>query len=216
MQAGRKRHDAIDWQAVRDRLNRSAQALEEAQRLSPERVRAILEARARAAARIPEVAPVAEAVIEVVRFTLGAERYALETTCVREILRSREITSMPGAPDFLVGVTNLRGQIVAVFDLRRYFGIPAPDATDLARVIVLGRERIEFGVLADAVHEVALLRLDQISEPPESVAGLARSFLRGVTAEALIVLDAGVLLDDPRLFIDLGEDAGLHPDKEQS
>jgi purine-binding chemotaxis protein CheW len=216
MQTPRKPIAAIDWQKARERLSRAAAALDEAHQLSPERTQVILEKRARRKAGVPAQAPEAGAVIEVVLFMLGEERYALETNCVREILRVREITPLPGTPDFLVGITNLRGQILAVLDLRRFFDIKAQTATDRSRVIVLGQERIEFGFLADAVQEVVMLRIDEIREPPSSVAGIAHTYLRGVTAEALIVLDGKVLLNDARLFIDLGEDGGTTSVEEKS
>jgi purine-binding chemotaxis protein CheW len=203
-----KKHTALDWQRARERLSRAAAALEEAHRLTPERAREILEERARAVARVPAEALAADALIEVVRFGLADEKYAIETDCVREILRVKEITPLPGTPDFLVGITNVRGQILGVFDLRRYFGIPAPDGTDRSRVIVLGRERVEFGVLVDFVDEIALLRIDALKEPPGSVAGIAREYVRGVTADALIVLDGAVLINDSRLYIDLGDEGG--------
>ena len=111
-------------------------------------------------------------------------------------------------PDFLIGVINLRGEILDVFDLRCLFGVPAGEVAESSRVVVLGDERDEFGVLADAAHEVTTLRRDEVLEPPGSVAGLARSYLRGVTAETLIILDGAELLQDARLFIDQGEDVG--------
>jgi purine-binding chemotaxis protein CheW len=206
MKTQRKRIESIDWQEVRDRLSRSAEALEQAHRLSPERVRAVLEERARTAAQVPPQALEAGAAIEVVLFSLGEECYALETSCMREILRLKELAPLPGTPDFLIGVTNLRGQILAILDLRRFFGIEPRDNTDRTRVMVLGQERVEFGLLADSVQEVTLLRLDEIGEAPASVLGAAREYLRGVTANALLVLDGAVLLNDPRLYIDLGED----------
>ena len=206
MNTPRKKLATIDWQAVRDRLARITTAFASEQQLSPERIQAILQERARAAARVPTQAPEVGAVIEVVRFFLGAESYAVETTCVREILRLGELTSVPDAPDFLVGVINLRGQIVAVMDLRRFFGItPQPD-TERSRVIVLGKDRLEFGLVADAVHEIVSLRLDEIREVPGSVAPSARELLRGVTADALLILDGEALLNDSRFYIDLGDD----------
>lgn len=197
---------ALDWQHARERLSRAAAALESAQALTKERAQAILDERARAAARVPDEGLAPSATVELVRFVLGAERYAIETNCVREVLRLKDLTRVPGTPDFVVGVTNLRGQIVAVFDLRRFFSIPAPASTEAARIIVMGQERIEFGILADAVEEVALLRLSTMQEPPASVAGIAKEYVRGVTAEPLIVLDGKVLLHDPRLYIDVGDD----------
>jgi purine-binding chemotaxis protein CheW len=201
-----KKRQAIDWQNVRDRLNRAITA--SADRHSPERVRAILQERARTAARVPAPTPQAGALLEVLRFTLAGELYALETTYIREVLRPREITPLPGTPDFLAGIANLRGQIVAIFDLRRFFNLATPAGAELARVIVLGQERVEFGMLADAVHGVDLLPIEHVKEPPGSVSGIAREYLRGVTANALSVLDGAVLLKDTRLTIDLREDGG--------
>jgi purine-binding chemotaxis protein CheW len=201
------RREAIDWPQVRERLARATTATEQALRLSPERGREVMEQRARDLARVPDRATPAE-VLEAVIFTLGNERFALETCHVREVVRLRDLTPLPGAPDFLLGVTSLRGHILAVIDLRRFFGIAGKGLTDLNRVIVLGGERAELGVLADTASEVIALRRDQVLEPPGSVAGVARAYLRGVTAEALLVLDGAVLLRDPRLIIDQGQEGG--------
>ncbi len=206
MPPAKKTVAAVDWERAKDRLSQAALAAEEAKRASPQRVRAVLAARAIAIARVPDEAPAAGALLEIMRFRLGNEQYALETSYLREVLRPKEITPLPGAPAFLAGVANLRGQILAVLDLRPFFGIAAGAVTELTRVIVLGRERIEFGLLTDAVHEVALLRADELREPPGSVSGIAADYVRGVTADALILLDGAALLKDPRLFIDLSED----------
>jgi purine-binding chemotaxis protein CheW len=181
---------------------------EEALQLSPERARAVLEARARLVARVPVEAPAASVVLEVVTFALANERYAIETHHVREVVRFNEFTPVPGAPDFLVGVFNLRGDILAVFDLRPFFGVARQAVTDLSRLLVLGGERAEFGVLADAAHEVRAVRTDEVLEPPGSVVGVGREYLRGVTRDALLVLDGAALLQDARLFIDQAEEAG--------
>ncbi len=212
MPVASEKRQGIDWQRVRERLNRAVTASTE--RHTPERVQAILQTpRPAAAAQAPQRAPAAA---EVLRFTLAGEEYALETTWIREVLRSREITPLPGTPDFLAGIANLRGQIVAIFDLRRFFNLATPAGAEVARVIVLGQERVEFGMLADAVHEVALLPIEQVKEPPGSVTGIAREYLRGVTADALSVLDGAILLKDPRLYIDMREDGGPESAEEKS
>jgi purine-binding chemotaxis protein CheW len=197
----------IDWQKLRERLARACAATEGSVRLSPERARAVMEERARTLARVPPRPPHAAEVLEIVTFALAGERYAVETRHVREVVRPAALTPVPGAPDFLVGLHNLRGDILAVFDLRRFFGVADREATDLSRVIVLGGERAEFGALADAVHEVTTLRIDEVHEPPASVGGAGRGYLRGVTAGALVVLDGAALLRDGRLFIDQAEEA---------
>lgn len=208
MRPRRKSAGPIDWGQLRERLARARLATDEALRLSPERARAVMEERAGVLARVPARAPHAAEVLGVVTFALGNERYAIETCHVREVVRPGEFTPVPGGPDFLVGLLNLRGDILAVFDLRKFFGVGAQGLTDLSRVVVLGSERVEFGVLADAVHEVTALRLDEVLQPPGSVAGFGREYLRGVTAAALLVLDGEVLLRDARLFIDEDEETG--------
>src|SRR5437870_3271979 len=112
-----------DWQQIRQRLARACEAVEHGERLSPERAQAILEERARLLARVPPQAAPAAAVTEVLIFALGDERYALETVHIWEVARPGEVTPLPGAPGHLVGVTNLRGQILALFDLRQLFGL---------------------------------------------------------------------------------------------
>ncbi|HKI33968.1 MAG TPA: chemotaxis protein CheW [Gemmataceae bacterium] len=198
---------SIDWRQIHDRLARARRATEESVQLSPERARAVMEERALALARVPPRAPDAAEVLEVVTFSLANERYAVETCHAHEVVRFGDLTPVPGAPDFLVGLHNLRGEILAVFDLRRFFGVADQGLTELARLVVLGGDHAEFGVLADAVHEVTILRIDEVHGAPASAAGPGREYLRGVSAGGLVVLDGAVLLRDSRLFIDQAEEA---------
>jgi purine-binding chemotaxis protein CheW len=200
-----KRRGPIDWQAVRDRLARATAATEAAVTLSPERARAVLQERARSLARVPPVPPAAAEVLEVVTFGLAEEHYAVETRFLREVAHLGDFTPVPGAPDFLVGVMNLRGEILDVLDLRRSLGIPGAAPGAQALVLVLGGDRAEFGVVADAVHEVRMLRREELHPAPATCP--RPEYLRGVTAGALPVLDGEALLADGRLFIDQGEDA---------
>jgi purine-binding chemotaxis protein CheW len=206
MTSSSRKTAALDWAKARQRLERSAEALEEGKMLTPEQAQAILEERARVLARVPPQAMGAADIMEVLVFALGKERYALETCYLREVLRLQELTPIPATPDFLVGICNVRGQILAVFDLRRFFGVAGQDPTINCRVLVLGGERPEFGVLADEVVDVARLETAEVLEAPGSVAGIAREYVRGVTESALILLDGAVLLCDPRLVIDRHED----------
>jgi purine-binding chemotaxis protein CheW len=140
---------------------------------------------------------------------VAGERYAVAARYVREVVRLSEPTPVPGAPDFLAGVINVRGEIVAVFDLRPFFGLAGGAEAGPSRVLLLGGDRIEFGLLADAVHDFLPLRVEDILPAPEAVAGAGREFLRGLTAEGLVLLDGARLLQDRRLFIDAGEEQGV-------
>ncbi len=208
-QTATTRTGAIDWKDLHARLDEAWAKIEASLSLSPEEAQVKMEERAGALARVPPRPPHADEVLEVATFILANERYALETRHIREVVRFSEFTPVPGAPDFLVGLLNLRGEVLAVFDLRKFFGVPYKGVSDLSRVIVLGGERAELGVLADGAHEVMTLRIDEVFEPPGSVAGIGREYLRGVTKDALIVLDGAALLQATQLFIDQGEETVL-------
>jgi purine-binding chemotaxis protein CheW len=198
----------IDWGAVHARLDAIQAEIGARLHPTPEQARAILEGRAEALARVPvQHLNAAEAVV-VATFRIGDEAYAIETRHVRRVVPLEDVTPVPGAPDFLVGVINLRGEVLAVIDLGKLFGVSERAGDGSARVIVLGEERDEFGILANAAEEVATLRLVEILEPPGSLEGIGRQFVRGVTGRALIVLDGAALLKDERLIIDQGEEIG--------
>ncbi|MBI4565717.1 MAG: chemotaxis protein CheW [Planctomycetes bacterium] len=198
-----RRSKPIDWEEARARIARATAAIEGSLELSPERARAVLDERARAMAQMPAAPPPADR-LHVVTFALASERYAVEANHVREIARLTAYEPVPGTPEFVLGITSLRGEITMIVDLRRFFGVPIKGLTDLSRLVVLGTEHAEFGVLADEALGVTDLRRQDLAPPPASVAGIGREYLRGVTREALILLDAAALIGDRRLFVDQG------------
>jgi purine-binding chemotaxis protein CheW len=205
----------IDWQAYRARLDRVLAGLQNEEHTTPEQARAVMDERARTLARAPAPRPRADQVIEVVTFALAGERYAIETCHVRRVEWPGPVTPVPGALDFLAGVVNLGGEVLDVIDLRSVFGLggrvtgTGSGSTEASPVIVLGGSRDEFGILADAVDEVRVLRTDEVLEPVGSVQGIDRQYLRGVTQSALIVLDGAGLIRDDRLVIEQGEGPGV-------
>jgi purine-binding chemotaxis protein CheW len=195
----------ISWDRARARLAAAEHILREATRPSPARARALLESRALQLAQPLPEAPRPGDLLDVVVFSLARERYALETRLLREIVRFADFTPVPGAADFLLGVTNLRGEILPVVDLRRFFGLPDRGLSDQSRVLVLGHDRRELGVLADETHDVIKLRADAILAPRSTAPSGGRAYIRGFTDEAVVVLDGEKLLRDPRLIIDHSE-----------
>lgn len=198
----------VDWREIYARLDRAATAVRDALNVPPPQAKAILDERAGILARVPPRAPRAAEVLEVLIFRLAGERYALETRTVTQVVRPTECFPIPGAPAFLLGVVNLRGEILAVLDLGPVLGLYPTGSGHPSWIIVLGEQRDEFGVRADAVLEVTTLRVDEVLEPPATIDGGVRSYLRGVTKEALVVLDGGALLRDDRLVVNLSEDVG--------
>ena len=202
-----ERDRTIDWDHIHARLEQAAEAMQRQLQSSPERDRAILDRRTRALARVPTPPPGADTILEVVTFTIDDETYAIETSRVRGVVQLGSWTPIPGTARHVVGVINLRGEILAVFDLRGFFDHSNEETDAASRVIILGGERDEFGILANAVLEVAVFRIDQILEPPGSITGRGRQFLRGMTDDATAVLDGEALLHDDRFAIDQDDES---------
>ncbi|HEY9073171.1 MAG TPA: chemotaxis protein CheW, partial [Desulfobaccales bacterium] len=139
--------------------------------------------------------------LEVLEFSLAYERYALETALVREVHPLKELTPLPCTPPFILGIINLRGQILAVIDLKRFFNLPEKGLSDLNKVIILRRGRLEVGLLADAVAGVRAVSAPEVQAPLPTLEGLSPDYLKGVTRDALIILDAEKILTDPRLIV---------------
>jgi purine-binding chemotaxis protein CheW len=198
------------WQEVHEKLARARAALEEALNPSPQRRRAVLEERARLLARQPQGAGAADEGMLLVAFRLADERFAVEARYVREVLRLGGCTPLPGAPPFVHGIVNLRGEILDVLDLRPLLGLPGNASSEpagpAARVVVLGVDRAEMGLLVDAAEEVVRVPAADLHDPPDSITGPGREYLRGVTAEAVSILDGAVLLRDERLFVEQAEE----------
>jgi purine-binding chemotaxis protein CheW len=165
-----------------------------------ENTKRILKARAQALAREP-VARATEAVIEIVEFSLATERYGIETGYVREVFPFRELTPVPCAPPFFTGIVNVRGRMIAVVDLKKFFDLPASGLHDLHEVIILHSEEMNLGILADDVVGVRRVPVSQLQASLPTLRGIGQQYLRGVTGERLIVLDAARILGDPKITV---------------
>jgi purine-binding chemotaxis protein CheW len=162
--------------------------------------RQVLDARARLLARITDEPPRAGEILELVGFVLAGERYGIESRFVREVARLTRFTPVPGTPEFVLGVTSLRGEILALFDLRHLLGVVAEGVTDLGRIVVLGEHRREFGLLADAASEILCVPGASLAQT-ETAWG--RAYVRGVTPDGVVVLSGEALLSDPQLTMDI-------------
>jgi purine-binding chemotaxis protein CheW len=190
-----------DWAEIHRRLAESGLAAEAP--LGPKRRRTILEARARALAKAPPPAP--GPCLEVLEFALGYERYAIATAWVREVHALRELTPLPGTPPFVLGIIHLRGQVLSVLDIKKFFDMPDRGISDLSKVIVLADATMEFGILADRVDGVRTLPLADLQPPPATLTDRRAEYLLGVTRDRDVVLDGRKLLNDPNIVV--GEDA---------
>lgn len=196
---------AVDWGAVKSRLARAAEALVDSEQRSTEQARWILETRAQRLAQLPDRTPDASEILELLKFQRGDDAFAIETRYVHEVLCPGEITVVPGVASFLVGVTNLRGEVLAVMDLGVFYRPPTQPGQEHHRVIVLGSERPEFGIVADLVDEVVTRPIEDILPVPPSVPAEGIRYLTGVMADAMLVMDGASILKDSRLYVDQDE-----------
>lgn len=190
---------AIDWSEIRRRMADAERALEEQFAPAAGQRRAILEARARALAVGAPAEPGAS--IEVLEFTLANERYAIESSWVSEVIPLRELTPLPGTPAFVLGIIHLRGEVISVLDLKKFFELPDKGLSDLDKAIVLDDGAMQFAILADAIVGVRRLLLDDVQPPLPTLTDVRADYLLGITRQRDVVLDGRKLLADPAIVV---------------
>lgn len=161
----------------------------------------ILRARAQALARAPENQLHAGTMLEVLEFRLAQETYAVENSFVSEVYPLKELTPLPCTPPFVRGIVNVRGRILPVLDLKKLFDLPEQGLTDLHRIILVRGYDLELGLLADVVTGVRLLPAANLQASLPTLTGIRSDYLKGVTAERLVVLDLARILADPKIMI---------------
>ncbi|WP_038177015.1 MULTISPECIES: chemotaxis protein CheW [Vibrio] len=138
-------------------------------------------------------------VLQWVTFQLEEETYGINVMQVREVLRYTEIAPVPGAPDYVLGIINLRGNVVTVIDTRSRFGLMEGEITDNTRIIVIESEHQVIGILVDSVAEVVYLRSSEIDTTPSVGTDESAKFIQGVSnrdGKLLILVDLNKLLTD--------------------
>lgn len=136
-------------------------------------------------------------------FALGREEYGLEILKVREIIGLMEITTVPRAKPHVRGVINLRGQVIAVIDLRSRFGMPAVEATDQTCIIVVeymqGGAAVNTGIVVDSVSEVLDIPGEKIEPPSRLLESADARFILGmgkIGSAVKILLDVDAVMSD--------------------
>ncbi len=136
-----------------------------------------------------------------IEFVLFPERYAIEARYVREVFTLKEITPLPGTPDYVMGVINFRGEIISVVNLKILFSLREKGLTEMNKVILLRNEKMEFGLVADAITGTVEVQKHQLSEPPATLSSTGADFISGVMENGNIVLNAERLLSSQLLIV---------------
>jgi purine-binding chemotaxis protein CheW len=127
---------------------------------------------------------------QVVVFDLGQEHYGVDIAAVESIVKLQPITYVPRAPAFVEGVTNLRGTVLPVIDLRKRFGLLHEDGTRETRIVVVDIGGVKVGMVVDAVSEVLSISDEAIEPPSPIVTTIDSAFIRGIAKleERLVIL----------------------------
>lgn len=160
----------------------------------------ILDDRAQALARSPEDEARGET-IRLLVLAVGDERYGVDIQHVQEIEPLVRLTSVPGTPAFWAGVTNLRGSMYPVLDLRRYLGLGGEGGKG-GKVALVSSAGMSVGLLVDEVPEVREVPLVEIGAPVTENNVARADVVRGVTSDMLSVLDLDTLLGEPALVVE--------------
>jgi len=191
----------IDWAAVHRSLKSAGEALTRENSLSAKEAKAVLKARARALAEPGHADDPEVERIDILEFLLSGETYAIETSFIAETFPLVDFTSLFCTPPFVMGIINVRGRIVSIVDMRRFFDLPVVGLSNLNRVIVVRDKKMEFGILADSIIGVRSLPLQDLQASLPTLTGIREEFLTGVTADRLVLLDMGKILADRRLVV---------------
>jgi purine-binding chemotaxis protein CheW len=116
-------------------------------------------------------------------FALAGEEYAVELAAVREILKAPSITAVPRAPEHVLGVIMVRGEVIAIFDPRALLGLPRGTPERRARVLVCDAGDGPCGLLVDSVSQVVRLGPSSIEPKPNGVGATSAEYIAGIGRE---------------------------------
>ena len=134
-----------------------------------------------------------------VTFSLEQETYGINVMSVQEVLPMTEIAEVPGAPRYVMGIINLRGNVVTVIDTRMRFGLPVKHTDPSTRIVVVETNEQVAGILVDSVAEVVEVRDTEVDTAPSIGTEESSRYIRGVVSRReglLILVDVHRLMSD--------------------
>ena len=129
---------------------------------------------------------------QLVIFDLGKEQFGIEIAAVEGIVKMQEITRIPYAPSYMEGITNLRGAVLPVMDLKKRFGLEPEEQTNETRIITVNMGSMKMGMIVSAVSEVLTIEDNVIEPTPPLVSSISTEFITGIAkinSRLVILLD---------------------------
>jgi purine-binding chemotaxis protein CheW len=191
----------VDWTEVHCHLEATTAAMERVITPGIDDKKRLLKERARILAQEDVEVYAGLQYREVVEFRLAGEVYGIETSYIREVYPLKELVPIPGTPPFFLGITSVRGQILSVIDIKRFFDLPDKGLTELDKVVIVRSGEVELGIRADVVLGMRSIPRGDIQPSLPTLIGVRDKYLRGVTKDAVIILDIQKLLADENLIV---------------
>ena len=141
-------------------------------------------------------------IIQLIVFHLGDEEFGADIAQVREIIRKGTVTPIPDSPDFIKGVTNVRGEIAVVIDLKRRFFLRTKKDVEEKHIVMTEQDKKLFGLMVDEVSEVLRIPEKEIKTTPELVTRIDRIYISGVLTlenRLIMILDLKKVLSEEEL-----------------
>jgi purine-binding chemotaxis protein CheW len=167
----------------------------------PDKRKRILKERAKHLAKERTVKKKTDTYREILEFELASERYGLDVAEIQEIHPLQQFTQIPCTPSFVFGIINVRGRIISIINLKKFFGLPEQGITNLNKVIIVKNKIMELGILADTVTGFKRVTSDEIHAAPASLSGIGAEYVSGITSEGMIILDSGKILSDKKIIV---------------
>jgi purine-binding chemotaxis protein CheW len=142
-------------------------------------------------------------ILNVVTFLIGSELYGVESKYVTEVLNVNEIVNLPCTPDFVLGIVNIRGNVLSVLDLKQFLiSKPGVVINELNNLLLVGNENIEFCILVDNIAGNIEIDSGLLQEEIASITEIHPRYIMGVTNERLVILNIEEILSDNTIVID--------------
>ncbi len=139
--------------------------------------------------------------MQIIEFRLSHERYGADVNHIREVYPLKDITPIPCTPPFVLGIMNVRGQVVSVLDIRGFFDLPKQPNTELSKVLIVGKDDIECGILTDEIVGEKKIPLGMVHQKGNLMRGDWEECIMGVTADRLILLGIDKLLSNQKIVV---------------
>lgn len=138
--------------------------------------------------------------VQLLSFGLGKEEYGVEIGCVVSIDRLVHLTKIPGAPEFIAGLTNRNGKIIPVVNLNRKLGLPAAPPGKETRLLTINIGNLISGFIVDSVKEIINVPVSSLHKPPETSGSCKDSFLKcigSIDGRMIMILNFNKILSHP-------------------